>query len=212
MQYGALVESPIGQILLQADTGGLTGLYFTDRLDHPDSSGDQLKPSAGLLNNKPLRKYKVLPETANDLFARATQPICTAQSDYQLCSYTESQTPTEIKSILDLAILELDQYWHGQLHDFTVALNPRGSDFQLKVWQALLRVKLGTILSYGELGQLAGFGSKHGRAMGTAVGSNPISIIIPCHRILASDHSLNGYGGGLQRKLQLLQHEGLYIV
>ena len=87
-----------------------------------------------------------------------------------------------------------------------IAVEPRGTEFQRRVWQALRRVKPGTTISYGELARRAG---KPGaaRAVGAACGSNPIAIVIPCHRVVGADGSLTGYGGGMARKRWLLRHE-----
>ncbi|WP_322994966.1 methylated-DNA--[protein]-cysteine S-methyltransferase [Castellaniella sp.] len=123
----------------------------------------------------------------------------------------QEDTPAGALAVLQQTQTELNEYWRAQRQTFDIPLAPQGSAFQQKIWQALLAVPCGATLSYGQLGEQAGLGTGHGRAVGTAVGSNPISIIIPCHRILAHNHSLNGYGGGLGRKIRLLQLEGLVI-
>jgi methylated-DNA-[protein]-cysteine S-methyltransferase len=120
-------------------------------------------------------------------------------------------TPAGALALMERTRRELDEYWRGERRAFDVPLGPRGTAFQIRVWQALLDVPCGATLSYGELGERAGLGAGHGRAVGTAVGSNPISIIIPCHRILARNGTLNGYGGGLSRKARLLALEGFDI-
>lgn len=88
-----------------------------------------------------------------------------------------------------------------------LALDMRGTPFELRVWSALLEVAYGKTASYGELARLADCPGG-ARAVGGAVGRNPISLIVPCHRIIGSDGSLTGYGGGLDRKLALLELEG----
>lgn len=101
---------------------------------------------------------------------------------------------------------ELAEYFAGQRKEFGVRLNPQGTDFQRKIWQMLLDVPYGTTASYADLAQQYG-DMKAIRAVGSANGSNPIAIIIPCHRIIGSSGKLVGYAGGLPRKSWLLQHE-----
>jgi methylated-DNA-[protein]-cysteine S-methyltransferase len=101
---------------------------------------------------------------------------------------------------------QLDAYFAGTLTRFTLTLAPRGSQFQQRVWAALSEIPYGETESYGELA--ARIGSPGGaRAVGLANGKNPIGIVIPCHRVVGSNGSLTGYGGGLDRKKQLLELE-----
>lgn len=101
---------------------------------------------------------------------------------------------------------QLDAYFAGELTRFDVPLAPRGSEFQQRVWAALQEIPYGRTESYGELAER--IGSPGGaRAVGLANGKNPIGIIIPCHRVVGADGSLTGYGGGLDRKKQLLDLE-----
>jgi methylated-DNA-[protein]-cysteine S-methyltransferase len=96
----------------------------------------------------------------------------------------------------------------GVLKDLPVATS--GTDFQTNVWKALRKIKDGTTISYGELARRIGR-PKAVRAAGLANGQNPISIVVPCHRVIGSDGSLTGYGGGLHRKHWLLAHEGVML-
>lgn len=109
---------------------------------------------------------------------------------------------------------QLKQYEKGTLKDFDLPLSPLGTAFRQMVWQALLQVPYGQTSTYGEIGSLVanklGKKSMSGQATGGAVGHNPISIIIPCHRIIAKNGALTGYAGGLDRKAALLQHEAEY--
>jgi methylated-DNA-[protein]-cysteine S-methyltransferase len=108
--------------------------------------------------------------------------------------------------VLDEAARQLAAYFEGSLRDFDVPLAPEGSDFQRQVWDELLRIPFGETTSYLALAKRIG-DARHVRAVGTANGRNPISIMIPCHRVVGSDGSLVGYGGGLERKRWLLDHE-----
>lgn len=110
-------------------------------------------------------------------------------------------------AVLRQAADELAQWFEGGRRDFSVPLRPEGTAFQLEVWRALTQLAFGETVSYGELARRIGR-PKAVRALGGAVGRNPISIIIPCHRVVGHDTSLTGFGGGLPRKRLLLAHEG----
>ena len=109
---------------------------------------------------------------------------------------------------IELAEDELVKYLHGDLKVFTVSLDIRGSPFQLEVWNALLQIKYGKTASYLDIAKKIGK-STAVRAVANANGQNSIAIIIPCHRIIGSDGSLTGYGGGIniKKKLLLLESE-----
>ena len=102
-------------------------------------------------------------------------------------------------------IAQLEEYFGGARREFSVPLSPRGTDFQRAVWQALRAIPYGETLSYGELARRLGSAP---RAVGAANGSNPLPIIVPCHRVIGADGSLTGFGGGLDIKRALLELEG----
>jgi methylated-DNA-[protein]-cysteine S-methyltransferase len=102
---------------------------------------------------------------------------------------------------------QLEQYFQGKLRTFDLALRPEGTPFQLKVWKALRRIPYGETRSYLDIAERLG-DSRAVRAVGAANGRNPIPIIIPCHRVIGSNGSLTGYGGGIQIKARLLALEG----
>jgi methylated-DNA-[protein]-cysteine S-methyltransferase len=104
------------------------------------------------------------------------------------------------------AVEQLEQYFAGKRVEFDLELDMRGTDFQKSVWEALLTIPYGETRSYGEIARQIGRPDR-ARAVGAANGSNPISIIVPCHRVIGADGSLTGYGGGLDRKRFLLDHE-----
>jgi len=101
---------------------------------------------------------------------------------------------------------ELAEYFGGERKRFETALAPEGTPFQRSVWKAICTVGFGETISYGELARRAGYAGS-ARAAGAATGRNPISIIVPCHRIVGSNGDLTGYGGGLDRKRALLALE-----
>ncbi len=105
------------------------------------------------------------------------------------------------------AAREFAAYFEGGRRAFGVPLDPAGTEFQQAVWNELRRIARGATTSYGELAQRIGR-AEAVRAVGAAVGRNPISIVVPCHRVIGRDGSLTGYAGGLDRKRALLQLEG----
>ena len=118
-------------------------------------------------------------------------------------------------SVLAEAKRWLDIYFTGKEPDFTPPLHPIGSAFRRSVWEILLQIPYGQTTTYGEIArQLAkkqGLDRMSAQAVGGAVGHNPISIIIPCHRVVGSGGSLTGYAGGIAAKLRLLEHEGVEL-
>jgi methylated-DNA-[protein]-cysteine S-methyltransferase len=104
------------------------------------------------------------------------------------------------------AIRQLQDYFRGELKEFDLPLSLKGTGFQLRVWHALRTIPYGETISYAQLAERIG-NSKAVRAVGLANGSNPIPIIIPCHRVIGSDGSLTGFGGGLPNKKKLLALE-----
>ena len=104
---------------------------------------------------------------------------------------------------------QLEEYFAGDRKEFTVPLAPSGTPFQLAVWTQLTKIPYGSTVSYGVIARALGKRLVASRAVGLANGANPISIIVPCHRVIGSDGSLTGYGGGLDRKELLLRLEGV---
>jgi methylated-DNA-[protein]-cysteine S-methyltransferase len=103
-------------------------------------------------------------------------------------------------------VAQLGEYFEGRRTEFTIPLSPQGTPFQLAVWQALRRIPYGQTRSYAEIAREIGRPTAC-RAVGAANGRNPISIIVPCHRVIGTDGSLTGFGGGLQTKRLLLELE-----
>jgi methylated-DNA-[protein]-cysteine S-methyltransferase len=101
---------------------------------------------------------------------------------------------------------QLDQYFAGERREFDLALDPQGSEFELRVWRALRQIPYGETESYGELAERIGHPGS-ARAVGAANGQNPMAVVIPCHRVIGANGSLTGYAGGLERKRLLLDIE-----
>ena len=106
----------------------------------------------------------------------------------------------------DAVIAQLAQYFAGERTAFDLPLAVEGTGFQKQVWNALCDIGYGTTISYGELARRIG-NPKASRAVGLANGRNPVGIIVPCHRVIGASGSLTGYGGGVERKRWLLDHE-----
>ncbi|MBQ9156856.1 MAG: methylated-DNA--[Eubacterium sp.] len=179
MQYINHYESPIGGITLASDGQSLTGLWFEGQKYYAD----------------------------------------TLETDY----YDTDNEITSVNKTSDTEGLEkaltifkqthrwLDLYFKGKVPDFTPPLSPAGSDFRREVWDILLSIPFGQTMTYGEIAariaHKRGLKSMSSQAVGGAVAHNPISIIIPCHRVIGSNGSLTGYAGGIDKKIHLLTLE-----
>ena len=119
---------------------------------------------------------------------------------------TEKETGKYTTEIIKYCISELKEYFSGSLKSFTIPLHPKGTQFQLDVWNQLLKIPYGTTTSYLAIARALGDVNAI-RAVGTANGKNPIAILIPCHRVIGNNGSLVGYTGGLEIKKWLLLHE-----
>jgi len=160
MLYTSRYPSPLGEILLSADDGGLTGLWF-----------DGQKYFASTLSSE----------------------------------HGEKETEA-----IALAKEWLDEYFQGRVPQKTPPLSLIGTDFRKSVWQFLLTIPYGTTVTYGTIAKALSKEIRVSpRAVGGAVGHNPISLIIPCHRVIGADGSLTGYAGGIDRKIALLRLEGV---
>ena len=111
-----------------------------------------------------------------------------------------------IPTVLKDAVEQLQEYFEGNRTVFDLRLNPSGTDFQKKVWEALLQIPFGKTISYLELSKQLG-DVKAIRAVASANGKNPLWIVVPCHRVIGTNGDLTGYAGGLHRKKWLLEHE-----
>ena len=109
----------------------------------------------------------------------------------------------------------LDDYFRGEIHSAEVPLKVCGTPFQKAVWERLLKIPPGELISYGqiarEMAEAFGKEKMSAQAVGQAVGKNPISILIPCHRVVGANRQLTGYSGGIEKKIWLLNHEGWHV-
>ena len=118
----------------------------------------------------------------------------------------EGEVSIIIPAVLQEAVLQLQDYFEKKRTSFDFKINPKGTDFQIKVWNALLEIPYGKTRTYLEQSKFLG-DIKAIRAVASANGKNPLWIVIPCHRVIGTDGSLTGYAGGLWRKKWLLEHE-----
>ena len=118
----------------------------------------------------------------------------------------EGTISISIPEILQNAVNQLNEYFEGKRLNFDLKLNPKGTDFQKKVWKGLLQIPYGKTRTYLEQSKVLG-DVKAIRAVASANGKNPLWIVVPCHRVIGYDGSLTGYAGGLWRKKWLLEHE-----
>ncbi|EHI75539.1 methylated-DNA--protein-cysteine S-methyltransferase [Streptococcus criceti] len=123
--------------------------------------------------------------------------------------FEEIDLVLKANSVLEQAKVWLDTYFAGQNPSAVDFLAPQGTAFQKRVWQVLVAIPAGSTLTYGQIAKK--LNCRSAQAVGSAVGKNPISIFIPCHRVLGSQGKLTGYAGGLDKKAWLLEHEGLTI-
>ncbi|CAM4272530.1 methylated-DNA--protein-cysteine methyltransferase [Nocardiopsis rhodophaea] len=154
-------------------------LYTT----RPSPIGDVLLTSDGVA----LTGLYMLPEPGSE-----PSPI---QADWK-------HAPESFRATID----QLDAYFAGDLREFDLPLAPSGTEFQLRVWRELTTIPYGHTASYGDIAEALGRPTAS-RAVGMANGRNPISIIVPCHRVIGANGALTGYGGGLPRKRHLLRLE-----
>jgi methylated-DNA-[protein]-cysteine S-methyltransferase len=114
-------------------------------------------------------------------------------------------------AVLDEAANQLTAYFAGELTAFDLPYDLQGTEFQRRCWLALATIPYGQTVSYGEQARRLGLGPDTARAVGAANGRNPLPVVLPCHRVVGADGSLTGFGGGLQLKRFLLEHEGALL-
>ena len=129
--------------------------------------------------------------------------------DRRLVRLLDAHMEEGVSDILRMAEIQLNEYFSGQRREFELPLIFTGTDFQKKVWTALLDIPYGEKVSYVEIARRIGM-PKAVRAVANATGANSISIIVPCHRVIGSDGSLTGYGGGIEAKRHLLSLENIH--
>lgn len=161
-----------------------------------------------------MTQYAVMPSALGDIVLRAELEALTGVFFHDQKHFPPSSSGPHVpaaeshSAVIRQAFQELEEYFSGIRQRFELPLSMPGSAFQQRVWRCLTDIGFGEVLSYGALAHELGLPRGHARAVGSAVGRNPVSIIVPCHRVLAGSGGLNGYAGGLERKAHLLTLEG----
>ena len=160
------------------------------------------------------KSWEIFESKIGELLIEATDKgICTIHfkdKSEKIPDYKSIQNKQPLHHISQLKI-ELTEYLCGSRTKFNVAVDMQGTEFQIKVWEALLKIPYGVTRTYKEQSILIG-DVKAIRAVGTANGKNPIAIVVPCHRVIGSDGSLTGFNGGLWRKKSLLELESSQLM
>ncbi|GAB3557439.1 methylated-DNA--[protein]-cysteine S-methyltransferase [Spelaeicoccus albus] len=160
----------------------------------------------------PMNLYTVIDSPIDELTLVATDGVLSAlfmlEHTHQppANTYGRRVGGAEARAVFGDAIDQLGEYFAGERRDFTLTTSPRGTDFQRRVWQALTEIPYGHTRTYGQIADRIG-NRQASRAVGLANGRNPLSIIVPCHRVIGSTGNLTGYGGGVARKRFLLDLE-----
>lgn len=160
-------------------------------MNRPDHSANRLVYSS------PLGSLELLADASG---------LCGARLIQSETAPSHNLPPTHASSVLVQAVLQLDEYFCGNRRVFTVPLSLQGTDFQLKVWQALQNIPYGETLTYGQLAQAVGR-PRACRAVGQACNRNPVLLFVPCHRAVGAKGALVGFAAGLDRKRALLDME-----
>jgi methylated-DNA-[protein]-cysteine S-methyltransferase len=156
-------------------------------------------------------RYARIPTPAGTLFATATNGALTGvyfENQQHFPPNSDEWQEDPRAAPLPECARQIREYFDGKRTSFDLPLAPEGTDFQQRVWKQIARIPHGETITYAELARRAGAPGS-ARAAGAATGRNPISIIVPCHRVVGSDGSLTGYAGGLPRKTRLLEIEGV---
>jgi methylated-DNA-[protein]-cysteine S-methyltransferase len=183
----------------------------------PENTNATAQPTSGITRSKSVTKTSA-PIWYIELDTPIGVLVVTSEGDAVTGVYMETTRHTPIdrdswhhdtggsQEVLRVARAQLEEYFNGSRIDFDINLLARGTDVQRSVWKALSAIPYGETRSYGEIAHVIG-NPKASRAVGAANGRNPIPIIVPCHRVIGSNGSLTGFGGGIERKEWLLAHE-----
>ena len=153
----------------------------------------------------PLGMIEIITDKGRLLFCNWLHEDCKRKMGKILARLEKNESPQD-REVALMTIEQLGSYFEGSLREFNLPLRAEGTEFQKQVWNAILKINYADTVSYKELGVLCGH-EKAIRAVANACGANPISLIIPCHRITAADGNPGGYTGGPEKKEWLLRHE-----
>jgi len=211
------IPSPLGGLTLAASETGLTAVWFpTSPLVPPLHNGssppDPLSvPERGDVMSSPSPEEPAL-SAAKGRGGQGVRTVQGTMGDDPFARAGQGSRLAELETGLGSEVLarareQLNEYFARSRTTFDLPLDPAGSPFERRVWEALRAIPYGSTVSYGELARRLG-DPRATRAVGAANGKNPIPIIVPCHRVVGARGELTGFGGGLDRKRWLLEHEG----
>jgi len=222
LTMSAMLRTPIGDLTVVAGAQGLVAIEF---IEVPPDKTRQLAgyklaaPMTPAIATKHSQSQLSLVtddhHTGTDPLALllAPRPDFTCQVIQQPQLYSDEKLSAQqlgvtqqIAELLQLAMLQLREYFAKTRREFCIPLAPSGTEFQLQVWQQLQQIKYGQHCSYAEVASAIAR-PKAVRAVGAANGRNPLAIVVPCHRVIGQNGSMTGYAGGLARKIWLLSHE-----
>jgi len=189
------VDSPVGPLFLAASEKGLVALEFDRR--QPGQQTIRPNPRDLRAESSAVR----FEECCLDGLEGSSPPFGSAQGRLR------TQRDTEALRAIRVCVRELGEYFAGRRREFSFSLDLRGTEFQLACWQALIAIPYGETRTYADIARAVGRPQGF-RAVGMANNRNPVAIVVPCHRVIASDGTLCGYGGGLHVKRKLLELEG----
>ncbi len=237
MIFHAQIGSPLGPVLLCSEGARLGGLYFVGQPDCPVMDAMPVckshfgSPSSGTREGLAIKNFKAFKRNSEtDLFGQASvclgpqaaasgaqagaaipNALAAVSVEMSGMQLMQAGTPRATIALFERTQKELAEYFARRRQTFDIPLALSGTGFQKKVWGALLAIAYGQTVSYGDVARAAGLSTQHSRPVGAAVGRNPITIIIPCHRVLSGTGALTGYTGGLERKVALLEVEGFAL-
>jgi methylated-DNA-[protein]-cysteine S-methyltransferase len=181
-------DSPVGPLYTEVTANGVRRV-------------DLLSPTRSLRSRDVEEHGRALETGSRGVLTSASEVTKTPHQAEEHVSATE-------RHVLDALATQIDEYFDGSRPDFDLPLDvDTGSDFQRRIWQTIATIPHGEVLSYAEVAIRAGYPNAF-RAVGSACGANPVALVVPCHRVVASGGKLGGYGGGLEMKVWLLRHEG----
>lgn len=201
-KYRTYYKSPLGRILLESEENHLTGLWFENSEERcPDPADQKTENSEWILGEDGGQTHDI------DNKCMAVKAVGHAFQKDGKCILGSINIPT----VIIQAEKWLDIYFSGHEPDFMPEIRLEGTDFQMLIWKLLLDIPYGQTVTYGEIARQAakilGKERMSAQAVGGAVGKNPVSIIVPCHRVVGTGGKLTGYGGGIERKAALLELE-----
>lgn len=195
----SVIDSPIGRLRLIAAGGALTAIEFSPFRDQ-DGLGKLAHRERASSDDRDGLDTLIPRERGSSDYPASPH------DSYATDGRAEWDQPDDEPALLQAAA-QLAQYFAGERTGFDLPLAPRGTDFQQRVWGELRKIGYGETASYGDIAHRLGLTNAASRAVGAAIGRNPIPIVVPCHRVIGANGALTGYAGGIERKRVLLDLE-----